>query len=353
MKLFNFDLHISVISDVKKIFEEQGHQVDSWMGSGHSWVMGKQPVKPKHISRDNWTSLSVQKADAFFNEYKNKLSKYDAFICCYPPSFSLLYHKFNKPIITVAATRYEAPFFDSGRWEWFNNFLREKIDENVIIPISNNKYDSMYAEYYTGKKWEHIPSLCEYTNAKYNNRHSSSIYFSTSKHPKIRQNNKIVDRDKLGNFKWTDIVRHSSFIHIPYNASLMSIFEHYTQEVHMFLPSYEFLIELKKKHAGIMNQVSWQEIMNIKYDKNKLTSYLDIPDPNIKCEEMYKYWYALADFYDEEYMPHIIHFDSFDDLENKMNTTNYNEVSSMMKEQNVVRKEKIYEKWSKVLGGIK
>ena len=30
MKFFNLDLHIAVISDIKRIFEDLGHQVDDW-----------------------------------------------------------------------------------------------------------------------------------------------------------------------------------------------------------------------------------------------------------------------------------------------------------------------------------
>jgi len=76
---------------------------------------------------------------------------YDCFIACYPPAFSLLYEKFDKPIIAVAATRYEHPFSgDQDRWGWFNEKLIAMIDSGQITPVSNNKYDKaiMLADFY-------------------------------------------------------------------------------------------------------------------------------------------------------------------------------------------------------------
>jgi hypothetical protein len=41
-----------------------------------------------------------------------------------PPTFSLLYKKFDKPIIIVAPIRYEAPFWDKEeKWKNFNEYL--------------------------------------------------------------------------------------------------------------------------------------------------------------------------------------------------------------------------------------
>ena len=38
MKFFNIDCHISVISDIKNIFESLGHSVDHWSLSGNRCV---------------------------------------------------------------------------------------------------------------------------------------------------------------------------------------------------------------------------------------------------------------------------------------------------------------------------
>ncbi|MAF35772.1 hypothetical protein CL622_01495, partial [archaeon] len=135
MKFFNVDLHISVIEDIKTIFHDLGHEVDSKCMSFHTWVFNRTVDHVDGIDQNNWRDISPEMCDRFYDRYKDELSKYDGFIVTHTPCFSLLYEKFNKPIITVASTRYEAPFTDDySAWDSFNSFLRNKIDEGIVIP---------------------------------------------------------------------------------------------------------------------------------------------------------------------------------------------------------------------------
>ena len=52
MKLFNLDCHISVIADLKKIFEDLNHQVTSWSVSGHNWVFDREPSKVDVVNQN-------------------------------------------------------------------------------------------------------------------------------------------------------------------------------------------------------------------------------------------------------------------------------------------------------------
>ena len=115
MRLFNLDLHISVIEDVKTILTDLGHTVDSKSLSGHTWVFGREPDHIDVVSQENWRTLNQEMCDAFHKRYAEELSSYDGFLVTYPPAFSLLFEKFEKPIFVVAATRYEAPF--SNDWK--------------------------------------------------------------------------------------------------------------------------------------------------------------------------------------------------------------------------------------------
>jgi hypothetical protein len=51
-------------------------------------------------------------------------------------------------------------------------------------------------------------------------------------------------------------------------------------------------------------------------------------------------------------MPHIIYFDSFEELSLKLQT-NLQEVSKNMEQFNSIRKDKIYTEWSNMLNNIK
>ena len=61
MKFFNIDLHVSVIRDLRLIFESLGHTVDTLSLSGHNWVFGNEKIKrPDILNESNWFDLSEE-----------------------------------------------------------------------------------------------------------------------------------------------------------------------------------------------------------------------------------------------------------------------------------------------------
>jgi len=166
LRFFNLDLHISVIADVKNIFETFGHEVVDWSLSGATWVFGKQRDAVDIVNEKTWMDLNPEMCERFYERYKDFLNQFDGFIVTHNSSFSLLYEKFNKPIIIINSTRYENPFTRSlDRWIWLNDYLKKGVKKNKIFIISNNKGDQRYLKFYTGLDSLHIPSLCLYTNA--------------------------------------------------------------------------------------------------------------------------------------------------------------------------------------------
>lgn len=321
MKFFNIDLHISVIEDIKTIFNSLGHSVDSWNLSGHNWVFGRSPANVEVVNQSSWKNLDQKMCDEFYNRYKNDLYKYDAFIACYPPAFALLYERFNKPIYVVVATRYEYPFSnDLERWNWLDNKLKNMIDSGQVIPIANNKYDRYYCGYFLERDFKHIPSLCNYTNAKYVGMKDPIVSGRSS----INGFNHIAS---LGRFTWADLYSHKAIIHIPYNTSVMSIFEQYTANVPLFFPAIEF----GKKINGYMSELIF------------------IPNNRISPELLSNSAISLADFYDEDWMPYVQYYDSIDNLIEKINTVDLENVSNQMLEANKIRSKKIINTWGSVL----
>lgn len=353
MKFFNLDLHISVIADIKNIFQDLGHEVDNWTLSGHSWVFGKQIDNVQHVNQNTWRNIDENMCDRFYETYKNQLDKYDAFIVTHTPCFSMLYERFDKPIITIASTRYEDPFSNNMvSWIKFNSYLQNSIDSGKIIPISNNKYDAKYTEYFTDRKWETIPSLCEYTKAKYTGDKEKFIYFS--KLPMQFSSDAVASKESLypSGYSWKDLYSHKGIVHIPYNASTMSIFEQYTANVPLFFPTYEFMRELRKKHMthGVMSELSWNQVFNY---PSRSAMFKGFDDPNDYANnDIMMEWVKLSDFYDQENMPHVQLFDSYSSLNEMCHTSNLKQISDNMKEHNIERKIDVYNKWTQVLRGI-
>jgi len=176
VKFFNIDCHISVISDIKNIFESLGHKVDHWSLSGHRWVFDFEKCESPVINENNWANLNEEIVDRFYDHHKKYLDSYDAFICAYPPCFLKLFEKFNKPIIVIAATRYDHPFTnDNVRLNWLEDSLKN--NKNLIL-IANNEFDKKYCEHFLGNEWQWIPSLCDYTKAEYRQIKEQYILFS-------------------------------------------------------------------------------------------------------------------------------------------------------------------------------
>lgn len=321
MKFFNIDLHISVIEDIKFIFKELGHEVTSWNLSGHNWVFGRNPTSVDIINQNTWKYIDQNMCDKFYERYKSELSIYDGFIACYPPVFSILYERFNKPIFTIAATRYEYPYSNNAsQWAWLDNKLRHMIDIGQIIPIANNKYDKFYCEYFIEREFKHIPSLCNYVNSKYSGIKEAIVSGRSSI-------NGFDHISSLGRYTWNDLYSHKAIIHIPYNVSIMSIFEQYTANVPLFFPTFDF----GKQLQGYLSELLFMP--NIRFDNELIT------DNAIR----------LSDFYDEEWMPHIQYYDSVNSLIHKINTVDLENISYQMSEMNKTRSSKIIDSWSSIL----
>ena len=352
MKFFNVDLHISIIADMRKIFTDLGHQVDDWSLSDHTWVFNRERANIPMLDGGKWRTLSPKDmSDKFYAQYKDELSDYDAFIVTYPPPFALLFKHFNKPIIINNPIRYEWPFsFRKNDWEYFNEFLREGVDSGQIILVANNIYDQKYMEGFIERNVQHIPSICDYYGQYYEPTTNDFIYYSKGRVNDITLPN-IKHKDQLfqGSHKHKDLTQFQGIIHFPYQISYMSIFEQYTANIPLFVPTKDFLIKLYKKgQPGILKEICWNGEFNLggksiipfngKYDPNDYKNF----------DAVYE-WLQYADFYDTNWMPHILQFQSIAHLQHLVDETNMTEVSQNMKTFNEHRKNTIYNLWKNLI----
>jgi len=370
MRFFNLDLHVGVIGDIKQIFQHLGHEVTDWSISAHTWVFNRPIDHVDVVNQHTWKSISPSMCDAFYERYKDDLDQYDAFIVTHTPCFSMLYERWGKPIICVASTRYEQPFSnDRDAWENFNSYLRRKIDEGIIIPVANNKYDADYAKAFTQRVWRVIPSICDYTNAPYTGSLTESLYFSkfggapavpglTDKRQRFKRG--LVSRiaGKLGvrmgqrGYSWQDIAAFKSVVYVPYNASIMSIFEMYTAGIPMLFPSQELARSLFAAHKseGVFSELSFNQVRGL---PPASVIPCDGPDPNaFDDDDIMMHWIAKSDFYDSENMKGIVYFDSFEELGDILPNLDVPSLNRTMKDHGKLRSETIHGLWGEVLDQI-
>ena len=349
MKFYNIDQHVSVIADVAHIFKYLGHQVDDDSLSGHSWVLGK--PKPQIMLSDG-TQLTCsgvctqEVCDKFYEANKERLSQYDGFISCYPIEFAMLYERFNKPIIAVNCIRYDHPnTFNPTIRDRLNQFLKQKTTEGKLYYICNNKGDIWYSKYFLGITGMHIPSLCEYTNAKYTGTKDKFVIHDRSEISVPEAISLGQLRSSNWKYTWKDLYSYKGVIHIPYHNGSMSCYEQYTANIPLFFPSKKYGKELF--HQGKM----YSDITFYKIEKKPEPDDLNNPN-SLRNPEILDKWYDTCCIYDQENMKHVQYFDSTEHLRYLLKTVNCQEISNDMAQYNILRRESTYARWQEILTSI-
>jgi hypothetical protein len=351
MKFFNIDQHASIIADIAHIFKNLGHEVDDWSLSGHHWVMGKPQSKIMLSDGGQLTCSGVcsqEVCDNFYEQNKDELSKYDGFIVCYPVEFALLYERFNKPIIVMDCIRYDHPnTFNPVLRDRLNKFLKRRHSEDTLYYTCNNKGDIFYTQYFLGINGMHIPNLCEYTNAKWTGTKNKFIIHDRSE-ANVSHNLAIslgAIRTPEWRYTWQDLYSYKGVIHTPYNNGSMSIFEQYTANMPLFLPTKKYAKELFYQ-GKMFADLTFYKI-------NQACEPDDLSNPNsLRNPAILDKWIDSCDFYDSGNMPYVQYFDSSSYLEHLLQTVNTAEISANMATYNIIRKQSIYNSWQQILTSV-
>lgn len=383
MKFFNIDHHISVIADIKNLFQKKGHEIDDRCLSGHAFIMNRERDSIPLLDNNRWSGfIERQDWNAFYDQYNEELSDIDGFIVCYPPNFSYLYRRFDRPIIILLPIRYDYVMnHDAEVLQNYINYLREGADAGKIILSANNRYDQRYCENWVDREVLHIPSLCLYTGMQYDAdavQYNNYLYYTN-----YGDNNLPIDKSKFllkhdtlpFGHSWNELTKFKGIVHFPYNVSTMSIFEQYSANIPLFFPTKRMLLDMYRQNLDFipriveehragrkldyekrviaLDQVSW----NFVYNRDPFTvvrgkSDLD-PNDYTSMDVVEQFWINYADYYDDVYMPHINYFDTFDDLESMTENINLKECSEKMRQANEWRQRKVNYMWDSVLERVK
>ena len=289
----------------------------------------------------------------------------DAFVCFHPVGMCELYMPFNRTIIIIASTRYELWRFDPSSWTKLNENLKQIAQHPKNVIAANNLYDVEYIRYFTGINATLLPSLCDYTNVDYNpSRKEFLIAPIHVKHgeilfKKLLSNSLqfhsiqvVAIRELYSNYKYSDLAKHPAIVYVPYQVSVMSLFEQYRMNIPLLFPSLDLLTQWHLNYS-LVNEKTWDQAWyGIVPNSSHIPGVLaGVPDPNNDHDRTsVRYWLNFSDFYQ---WPHITYYDSTDDLVQKLTTTDFPSISKKMKEHNKQLKENLLRKWKEILDNIK
>jgi len=237
---------------------------------------------------------------------------------------------------------------------------------NVIA--GNNLYDAEYIRYFTGIKAIVLPSLCTYTNVSYMQTTGKPFLIAPIHHKDFSHRFTSMLTDSLhrlktsvtvghlrevykDHYQYIEIARHPGIIYVPYQVSLMSLFEQYRMNIPLFFPTLDLLTEWHYTYR-VVSERTWDGVGNNRKNASTIPGVLgpDIPDPNNEFDRVaIRYWLNFSDFYQ---WPHITYYNSTDDLAMKLTTTNLVEVSENMKIYNENLKKSLHDQWRQIFERI-
>lgn len=355
MRIFSLEAHCSVIEDVKRQLQPLGHQVDCVNLTGHTFVFGIPKVHSfGSFKLDYIWDYSPEKMRAEHPE----LEKYDAFMVNYPPLLIRKFEAFGKPMVMNACVRFDHYTCDNKeRWESWVSWFKEAVAAKRLYPLANSLYDQAYMKYFSGVDCPYIPSMCDYHGLRYSGENPTPLLWETrseklrhlfaSELPEVREVRSLYS----GRYEWSNLVKHKAIIHIPFNASQMSFFEHLSMGIPIFVPTPEYLVQLKFSY-GALSEITDRQTRNNYPPGSWGKGTFEAPDPNeYNDPEVLLWWMRYYDQY--TLSPYVIRFESLAHLRELLKTTDYAEVSRCMVGANLFRKLEITKRWDSFMDTVR
>lgn len=331
------DFHISTIGNVKKILQPKGVKFIDKSLSGHCHVTKTCASDLKVLTRENGISPSTDVKRRFIQSYEHDMDMktVDAVMCFHPSAMCELFMSFQKRLFVIATTRYEMGRETAVSWLSWNHNLKMIASDPQNVVAANNMYDARYIEYFTGIEPVVIPSWIHmkerYTGTSNDilvapiHSEGAQAIWKSLKQTSVRFKDM---KTKYTYYSYHQLCENTAIVHFPYQVSVMSLFEQYGMGIPILAPSPNFLWSLHNE-LDLVTERTWQRIRSGNRPKRSpIKGVFEIPDPNNDISrDAFMYWVQFSDYYQ---WPHIILFDSWDDLAQKIQKVEWKHVSAGM-----------------------
>ena len=304
---------------------------------------------------------------SFALEYARNLTEVnsaDAIMCLYPVLLCSLFRSLFKPVIFLAANRYELGH--SHTWKMWNYYVNdiEWSEENTLA--ATNSYDARYIYHFTGSFTKVIVPHCGYINKFYEPSIDQIFVYPGAREsfmdnfveeiikaikPSEYKENLVIVYNKTG---LPDLRHYKAVIYIPYKVSSFLFTEMYRMNIPIYVPSLSLLISWENTERLLADRV----LPNSTKDLWKGGSLIDdsyeesgIPDPNMYTKNTLMYWLKHLEYYN---LPGVQYFDSIENLLTLLTVnTSYDNVSETMEKHNQKIKKDVELSWKDTIKKIK
>lgn len=371
LKLFGLDHHHAVLWDVKKIMRLLGVQLDFvWLCDGRPSVNEAMPCQiPSFLS-----SLDIYKPDPdciLSEETKQFIleENYDAIITSHSLVTCFRLKDLDLPMLHVNSTRFGNEWIQTpSRHQKLVTAIQGLLHTNRLRLIHNNQGDKAYLHQFFPTIQPNqevvIPSLCEHlqrvrltapTPIKlllWDPRQSllrpdgspfmKTLYLKCKEAWGDAFESQAILMAKAKSFLPEGYLdSYSAVIHIPYNVSTMSMFEHARANIPIWIPSKRLLASILANPKE-PNELSWTSFAP---GSEQSASPLD----NCRDPQVIQQWLKAADFYNPSVLPCANQFDSVEELLQKGFQTDYTTLVETSQSQQQQTRENIVFAWEQVL----
>ena len=328
------------------------------------------PFMYSHKSHSD--SLSENDIRAFFHYYKKDafMLRVNAFYCSFPSSMCEIYMPLNRTIIWLPAHRFtlgrcSRPEVDRLILHMQQSVRPEQQPKHFIA--AGGRYDQEYIKYYTGLDAILLPvnslwyafNITRFTQSRTEIlvgplQHNSHPLIANMTAAAAAMNSSFkfaTTKSLYVHFQLQQIADHRAVILLPYAVLSYGITELYALGIPIFIPSIEFLVNLKLVHDRTLidpfycgRKLKFEDLPKQHPASNHPFSPEDVASP-----EATRYWLQFADYYQ---LPHIQRFSSWDELIIKLSKTDFQTVHESMHKENLRRKADLEAKWKSILSQI-
>lgn len=287
-------------------------------------------------------NIGRERALNIWNKHKDFFNQFDAVITSdtVPLARIFLQNNFTKPLIIWVCNRFdyadpESPACNFPDEEYYQ-LMRTAYHKNTVLSIPYTAFESIYA---IGKNVSFNNEVIQPIGAFNEQDKLSSIPANIDKsktffippylndtHVNLAQECTRLDiMTYKGRYNGpNDLKDFKGIIHIPYAWSTFAFFENIQQGVPYFIPSSAFMFNLFRQ-----GKIKWWQ--NSNFFKNN---------------------YHLAEWYNEQHSEIITYFDSWDDLKQKIESTDFAALRIKIQQYAEKHRHKTLEQWRNIFNKL-